>query len=102
MHAVVEIGGLQYKVAKHERLRVASLEAEVGKTVTLKNVLLTTDEKGTRVGRPLVDGARVEAKVLEHGLGDKVIVFKKKRRKGYKVKRGHRQPYTELQIIDIV
>ena len=59
MHAVVEIGGLQYKVAKHERLRVASLEAEVGKTVTLKNVLLTTDEKGTRVGRPLVDGARV-------------------------------------------
>jgi large subunit ribosomal protein L21 len=101
MHAVVEIGGLQYKVSQHDRVRVPSLEAEVGKTVTLTRVLLTTDEKATRVGRPHIDGARVEAKVLEHGLGDKVIVFKKKRRKGYKVKRGHRQPYTELQITNI-
>lgn len=101
MHAVVEIAGMQFKVAQNDTIVVPSLDAEVGKTVKFDRVLLTTDEKATKVGNPLVAGVNVEATILGHGREDKVIVFKKKKRKGYRVRRGHRQGYTQVQITKI-
>ncbi len=98
MYAIVEIGGKQYKVTKDLKLYVPRLEAAIGDTVTFDRVLLTSGDGDVKVGAPLVDGASVSAKVLDHVKGDKIIVFKKKRRKGYKVKNGHRQPYTRISI----
>ncbi len=98
MYAVVEIGGHQYKVSKDDRIFVDRLDSEDEK-VSIDRVLLLKDSKGNvKVGQPVVDGAKVEAKIVDHLKGDKVIVFKKKRRKGYRVKRGHRQLLTQLQI----
>jgi large subunit ribosomal protein L21 len=101
MFAVVEIGGMQYKVSNAEKLYVPKLENEVGSSVTFNKVLLLSDEKAVRVGAPTVSGASVEAKVLGHVKDEKVIVFKKKRRKGYRVRRGHRQQYTQIEITSI-
>jgi large subunit ribosomal protein L21 len=98
MFAVVEIAGKQFKVATSEKVKVPKLEAEVGKKVKFDKVLLLEDDGTVKVGNPTVEGAKVEAKVLSHGKDKKVIVFKKKRRKGYRVKRGHRQQYTEIEI----
>ncbi|MDA0746791.1 MAG: 50S ribosomal protein L21 [bacterium] len=98
MYAVVDIAGSQVKVSQGERIRVSRLKAETGEKVTLDRVLLLSQDGETRVGTPQVEGASVEASVLKHGLDKKVIVFKMKRRKGYRRKNGHRQPYTELQI----
>ena len=98
MYAIVDIAGQQYKVEKAQKLKVHRLEAEEGKHVELQNVLLVSDGKTVSVGTPTVDGARVAAKVLSHGKGDKVLVFKKKRRKGYQKMNGHRQYLTELWI----
>ncbi len=98
MYAIVEIGGKQFKVTKDLRLYVPRLQAEIGDTVTFDRVLLTSENGTVKVGAPVVDGASVSAKVLDHVKGDKIIVFKKKRRKGYKVKNGHRQPYTQISI----
>ena len=101
MYAVVEIAGQQYKVNPAEKLYVPRLEDEIGSSVKFDKVLLLADEKAIKVGSPLVAGASVSAKVLAHVKDEKVIVFKKKRRKGYRVKRGHRQQYTHIEITSI-
>ena len=102
MDVIVEIAGLQYKVQKDQRLYVNRLDAAEGKTLSFDKVLLAEDKDGkVNVGAPVIKGAKVTAKVIEHLKGDKVIVFKKKRRKGYKVKNGHRQYLTKLEILKI-
>lgn len=102
MYAIVEIAGQQFKVTENQKVFVHRLAAEEGKKVTFDNVLLLDDEGKITVGTPEVSGAAVEAKVVKHLKGDKVIVFKKKRRKGYRVKNGHRQFLTELTIENII
>jgi len=98
MYAIVDIKGFQFKLSEGSRLKVPRYDVEVGKKITFPEVLLVSDDAGCRVGTPFVDGAVVEATVTEHGKHDKVIVFKKKRRKDYSVKRGHRQEFTEIEI----
>lgn len=102
MYAIVEIAGQQFKVAKDQKVYVHRLQEDEGKKVSFNNVLLIEDGKSITIGAPAIDGAAVEAKVVKHLKGDKVIVFKKKRRKGYKKKNGHRQYLTELVIEGIV
>lgn len=101
MYAVVEIAGQQYRVNPSEKLYVPKLESAVDSIVTFDTVLLRADDTKVTVGNPTVKGAKVEAKVLAHSKDDKVIVFKKKKRKGYRVKRGHRQQYTQIEITSI-
>ena len=101
MFAVVDIKGVQYKVQSSQRVFIPKLEQEAGSTIKFDKVLLLADEKNVKVGAPTVKGASVEAKVLGHRKDDKVMVFKKKRRKGYRVRRGHRQQYTEVEITQI-
>ena len=101
MYAIVEIAGQQFKVAKDQKLFVHRLADKEGSKVTFDKVLLLDDGKKVNVGAPAITGASVDAKVLQHLKGDKVIVFKKKRRKGYRVKNGHRQYLTELVIENI-
>ncbi|MBT8243662.1 50S ribosomal protein L21 [Winogradskyella sp.] len=98
MYAIVEIAGHQFKVEKDQKVFVNRLATEEGKKVSFDNVLLIADGDNTAIGAPAIDGAQVSAKVLKHLKGDKVIVFKKKRRKGYRVKNGHRQALTEIVI----
>lgn len=100
MLAIVEIAGLQYKVEKNQKLFVNRLRGEKGDKVSFDKVLLTIDGAIT-VGAPAVEGVSVQAEILDHVQADKVIVFKKKRRKGYKVKKGHRQQLTQIQIVSI-
>ena len=102
MYAIVDILGEQVKVEKDVQIVANLVDAQVGDKVEFENVLLVRSEAKTTVGAPFVEGAKVTATVIEHGRGDKVIVFKKKRRKGYKVKGGHRQPQTVLKIDEIV
>ena len=102
MYAIVEIAGHQFKVEKDQKVFVNRLATEEGKKVSFDNVLLIGDGDNVIVGAPAIGGAQVGAKVLKHLKGDKVIVFKKKRRKGYRVKNGHRQALTEIQIESIV
>ena len=101
MYAVVKTGGKQYRVSAGEKLKVEQIPAEVGSEVVLDQVLLVADGEVVRLGAPLVDGAAVTAKVLAHGRGDKVHIFKMRRRKHYRKSQGHRQNYTELEIIGI-
>lgn len=101
MYAVVEIAGQQFKVAKADKIFVPKLESEVGAKVKFQKVLLIGDEKQTQLGTPYVTGATIEAKVLGHMKDDKVVVFKKKKRKGYTVRRGHRQQYTQIEITKV-
>ncbi|NDY41884.1 50S ribosomal protein L21 [Dissulfurirhabdus thermomarina] len=101
MYAVIQTGGKQYKVSPGEVLRVEKLDAEVGAELEIPEVLLVADGADVKVGTPLVEAARVKARVVEHGRHPKVIVFKKKRRQGYKVKKGHRQAYTAIEIQEI-
>ncbi|SDG82982.1 50S ribosomal protein L21 [Winogradskyella thalassocola] len=98
MYAIVEIAGHQFKVEKDQRVFVNRLATEEGEKVDFDNVLLIGDGSNITLGAPAIDGALVGAKVLRHLKGDKVIVFKKKRRKGYRVKNGHRQSLTEIVI----
>jgi large subunit ribosomal protein L21 len=98
MYAIVDIAGQQFKVKAAQKLKVHRLQAEEGKHVELDKVLLVSNGSTVSVGTPTVDGARIAAKVLSHGKGDKVLVFKKKRRKGYEKLNGHRQYITELWI----
>ncbi len=98
MYAVVEIQGSQFKVEKDQKLFVNRIDAKEGSKVSFDNVLLVDDGKKVQVGKPNLSGKSVEAKVIAHKKDDKVIVFKKKRRKGYKVKNGHRQAITEIII----
>jgi len=102
MYAIVEIAGQQFKVAKDQKVYVHRLQDEEGSKVTFDNVLLLEDGSNITIGAPAIDGAAVEAKVIKHLKGNKVIVFKKKRRKGYKKKNGHRQYLTELLIEGIL
>lgn len=102
MYAIVEIAGQQFKVEKERKVYVHRLPQEEGADVTFERVFLIGNEGDINVGAPIVEGARVTAKVLKHLKGDKVIVFKKKRRKGYKKKNGHRQYLTQIQIIDVL
>jgi large subunit ribosomal protein L21 len=102
MYAIVDIAGQQFKVEKDQKVYVHRLDAEAGKKVNFDRVLLIDDKGKVNIGAPAIEGAQVSATVLEHLKGDKVIVFKKKRRKGYKKKNGHRQYLTEIQINDIV
>jgi len=101
MFAVVDVAGQQLKVSPSERLYVPRLSQVVGSTITFDRVLLFADDATVKVGNPFVKNAAVEAKVLGHVKDEKVIVFKKKRRKGYRVRRGHRQQYTEIEITGI-
>ena len=102
MFAIVEIAGQQFKVAKDQKVFVHRLATEEGKKVSFDNVLMLSDGNKVTIGAPAIDGAQVGAKVIKHLKGDKVIVFKKKRRKGYRVKNGHRQALTEIVIESIV
>ncbi len=101
MYAIVDIAGQQYKVAKDQYVYAPKMEGETGTAVSFDKVLLMDNGKGVEVGSPLIEGASVSGKILEHVKGDKVIIFKKKRRKGYAVKNGHRQQYTKVQIESI-
>ena len=101
MYAVVEIAGQQYKVAKADKIMVPKIDSEVGSKLTFDKILLMGDEKQTKIGTPYVSGSLVEAKVLGHMKDDKVTVFKKKKRKGYRVLRGHRQQYTEIEVVKV-
>lgn len=101
MYAVIRTGGKQYKVAKDDVIVVEKLEAEPGAAVTIGDVLMVGGEAGITIGSPLVAGASVTAEVVSQGKGDKVIIFKKKRRQNYRRKRGHRQPQTVLKITGI-
>jgi len=98
MYAIVEIAGQQFKVEKDQQIFVHQLEGKEGDKVEFSNVLLVDDGGKIAVGAPAVEGAKVTAKIVEHAKGDKVIVFKKKRRKGYVVKNGHRQRFTKIAI----
>ena len=98
MYAIVDIAGKQYRVGEKETIFVPHMDVEVGKKVKFKDVLLVNKDGSVSVGNPHVKGATIDATVLDHVKGDKVIVFKKKRRKGYRVKNGHRQPFTKIEI----
>ena len=98
MYAIVRTGGKQYQVEAGDTLRVEKLQGEVGDTVELDDVLLVVDGESVKIGQPVVEGAKVVAKVVEQGRHKKIIVFKKKRRQGYQVKKGHSQMYTALKI----
>lgn len=98
MYAIVETGGKQYRVSEGDVVFVEKLEANAGDVVTLDKVLVCSKDGNLVVGNPVVDGAKVEAKVLEQGKAKKVIVFKYKPKKDYRRKQGHRQPYTKLVI----
>ena len=102
MYAIVEMAGQQFKVAKNQKVFVHRLDSNEGDAVIFDNVLLIDDNGAITIGAPAIDGASVQAKVLRHLKGDKVIIFKKKRRKGYKVKNGHRQSFTEILVEEIL
>ncbi len=101
MYAIVRTGGKQYQVANGDQVRVEKLEGNVGDSVDLNDVLMVVDGEEVKIGRPVLDNAKVTAIIAEQGKGKKVIVFKKKRRKGYRLKKGHRQSFTALKIEQI-
>lgn len=101
MYAVIKTGGKQYRVEKDDIIEVELLDAEIGSSITLDEVLLVGNEGKSKIGAPVVSGASVTANVLNQKKGDKIIVFKKKRRQNYRRKNGHRQHITVLKITDI-
>jgi large subunit ribosomal protein L21 len=101
MYAIVDIAGKQFKVAKDQYIYAPKMDGEAGAAVSFDKVLLVDDGGNVQIGAPTVSGIKVSGKILEHVKGNKVIVFKKKRRKGYVVKNGHRQQYTKVQIENI-
>jgi large subunit ribosomal protein L21 len=100
-YAVIRTGGKQYRVTSGELLRIESLKGDVGSQVEFSDVLLTSNEGSVQVGTPLVAGASVTAQIVEHGKERKIVVFKKKRRQGYRRKRGHRQHFTAVRVQNI-
>jgi len=98
MYAIVNIAGKQYKVAKGDKLKVARLSSKVGDKIKFDEVLLTDDGKDIKIGKPAIKGAAVSAEILEHGRLPKILVYKKKRRKGYQRKNGHRQDFSSIKI----
>jgi large subunit ribosomal protein L21 len=101
MYAIIRTGGKQFRVEPGKTLRIPSLDTEPGQTVTFGEVLLGATDDDLKVGAPLVDGAAVTAEVVKHGRGEKIVVFKFKRRKNYRRKQGHRQGYTEVRVSEI-
>jgi large subunit ribosomal protein L21 len=101
MYAVIKTGGKQYKVAPGEKIKVELLRADVGAEVVLDQVLMVGEGESVRLGQPIVAGATVKATVLSHGRGEKISIFKMRRRKHYQKHQGHRQGYTELSIDSI-
>ncbi len=101
MYAVIKTGGKQYRVSAGEKLKVESLPAEVGSEITLDQVLMVGEGDSVKMGTPLVAGASVKATVVSHGRGEKVRIYKMRRRKHYRKTQGHRQNYTEIQISGI-
>ncbi len=102
MYAVIKTGGKQYKVAPGENLKVEQIPADVGAEVVIDQVLMVGDGDSVRLGQPVIAGVTVKATVVAHGRGDKVMIFKMRRRKHYRKHQGHRQGYTELKIDSIV
>jgi len=100
--AVIRTGGKQYIIKPGDRLKVEKIEGEVGNTVEINEVLLVKTDKEIKIGNPLVEGAKVKASIVEQGRSPKIIVFKKKPKKGYKRKKGHRQFYTTIEIKEIL
>lgn len=101
MFVIAEIAGQQFKIEKGKSYFVHHLPQEVGEVVNFEKILLLQNEDDIKIGTPIVEGAKINAKVLDHLKGDKVIVFKKKRKKGYRVKNGHRQQFTKILVEDI-
>ena len=101
MYAIIKTGGKQYQVATGDRLQVEKLDGNVGDSIELHEVLLVADGDAITVGQPVVEGAKVVATITDQGRHKKIRVFKKKRRKGYRLKQGHRQSYTSLKIAEI-
>ncbi len=102
MFAVFQTGGKQFRAEPGRRIRVPSLDAEPGDSITFDQVLLAADGDDVKVGAPTVSGASVSAEILRHGRDKKIIVFKRKRRKGYRKKQGHRQGFTEIRVNEVV
>lgn len=102
MYAVFKSGGKQFRAEAGGQIRIPSLDVEAGETVSFDEVLLTSDGETVSVGEPTVKGASVKAEVVRHGRTKKIIVFKRKRRKGYRRKQGHRQKFTEIRVDEIV
>jgi large subunit ribosomal protein L21 len=102
MYAIVEIAGQQFKVEKDNKIFVHRLDGEEGAVVEFDKVLLIDNDGKVKVGKPTVKAAKISAKILAHQKGDKVLVFKKKRRKGYQTLNGHRQQFTQIQIEEII
>ena len=98
MYAIIRTGGKQYQVSEGDKLRIEKINGEVGDTVELNDVLMVADGEKISVGTPSIESAKVEATIVDQGKAKKVIIFKKKRRKGYRLKKGHRQPVTEISI----
>ncbi len=101
MYAVIKSGGKQYRVAAGEKVKVEKLSGDVGTSITLSDVLMVGAGDAVKIGNPTIAGATVTATIVAHGLGDKVHIFKMRRRKHYKKSQGHRQSFTELQIASI-
>jgi large subunit ribosomal protein L21 len=101
MYAVIKTGGKQYRVASGEKLRIEQVAGEIGTEVVLDQVLMVADGENVTLGTPLLSGASVTAKIVSHGRGDKVRIFKMRRRKHYRKSQGHRQNYTEIEILGI-
>ena len=101
MYAVIQTGGKQYRVAEGETLRVEKLPASPGDKLSFSPLLFADDGGNVQIGRPNISGIKVEAEVLEEGRGKKIVIFKYKRRKSYRRKTGHRQPFTALKIVSI-
>jgi large subunit ribosomal protein L21 len=102
MYAVFRTGGKQFRAEPGKTLRIPTLQVEAGDAVTFEDVLLASDGEKVQVGAPTVDGATVKAEVIRHGRDRKIIVFKRKRRKGYRRKQGHRQGFTEIRVDEIL
>jgi len=100
-YAIIRTGGMQFRAEPGKTIRIPSLEAEVGAAVTFDEVLLGSDGTTVHAGAPLVSGATVTGEIVKHGKGDKIVVFKFKRRKNYARKQGHRQKFTDVKINDI-
>jgi large subunit ribosomal protein L21 len=101
VYAIVDVGGRQFKVFPDRVVRIPRIASQVGEAVDLERILLLSDGKNVEIGKPFIEGKKLHAEVIRHGKEKKVIVFKKKRRKNYRRKRGHRQPFTEVLIKDI-
>ena len=101
MYAIIRTGGKQYQVSTGERLRVEKISGNIGETIELADVLMVADGTEIKIGQPVLEGAKVMAQIVEQDKAKKVLVFKKKRRKGYRVKNGHRQMFTALEVKEI-